>query len=37
MKNYFTLVLLLIAVLVASCARFRKFDRPTSQKKMINR
>lgn len=27
MKNYFTLVLLLIAVLVASCARLRKFDR----------
>ena len=27
MKNYFTLVLLLIAVSVASCARLRKFDR----------
>ena len=27
MKNIFTLVLLLIAVLVVSCARLRKFDR----------
>ena len=27
MKSYFTLVLLLIAVSVASCARLRKFDR----------
>lgn len=26
MKNYFTLVLLLIAVSVASCSRLRKFD-----------
>lgn len=27
MKNYFTLVLLLIAVSVASCARMKKFER----------
>ena len=27
MKNYFTLVLLLVAVLTTSCARMRKFDR----------
>lgn len=27
MKNYFTFVLLLIAVSVTSCARLRKFDR----------
>ena len=27
MKDYFTLVLLLVAVLITSCARMRKFDR----------
>lgn len=27
MKNYFTIVLLLIVVLVASCAKRKKFDR----------
>ena len=27
MKNYFTLILLLTTVLVASCSRLRKFDR----------